>query len=74
MVENGYYKVRSNYFSFFSNKFGCVFKFNKGGNRPIFCCYEDSKVKGLFWAVPTGTAQNKDLSRITSYIGYQGKR
>jgi hypothetical protein len=68
MVENGYYKVTDSYFDFFSNTFGCVFKFNKGGNRPVFCCFEDTKVKGLYWAVPTGNAANKDLSRIQAYM------
>ena len=68
MIENGYYKMNSAYFSYFTEKYGCAFKFNKGGNRPVFCCYEDSKIKGLYWAVPTGRADNKDLSRINSYI------
>ena len=68
MVENGYYKVEDAYFSFFKNKFGCVFKFNKSGNRPVFCCFEDSKINGLYWAVPTGKSDNKDLTRINAYI------
>ena len=68
MIENGYYKVSDSYFSFFSNEFGCTFKFNKDGNRPIFCCFEDRTVKGLYWAVPTGNAANKDLTRINAYI------
>ena len=68
MIENGYYKVDSAYFNFFSNKYGCMFKFNKDGNRPVFCCNEDAKLKGLYWAVPTGRADNKDLSRINKYI------
>lgn len=68
MIENGYYKVNNAYFNFFSNKYGCKFKFNKDGNRPVFCCYEDRKIKGLYWAVPTGNAENKDLSRVEPYI------
>jgi len=68
MVESGYYKVNNSYFSFFSRKYACIFKFNKDGNRPVFCCYEDTKINGLYWAVPTGRADNKDLSRINMYI------
>jgi len=68
MVENGYYKVQDVYFELFSDKFGSTFKFNKSGNRPVFCCYEDTIVKGLYWAVPTGDARNKNLSRINAYI------
>jgi len=68
MIENGYYKVDSAYFNFFSSKYSCMFKFNKDGNRPVLCCYVDAKLKGLYWAVPTGRADNKDLSRINKYI------
>ena len=74
MIENGYYKVNDSYFDFFSNKYACTFKFNKSGNRPVFCCYEDTKAKGLFWAVPTGSAANKDLSRINAYISLPKNR
>lgn len=48
MIENGYYKVKDAFFSFFIDKYGCVFKYNKGGNRPVFCCFEDTKVKELY--------------------------
>ena len=68
MIENGYYKVCDSFFTFFSDEFGSVFKYNKAGNRPVFCCYEDTKIKGLYWAVPTGSAENKNLSRINAYI------
>jgi len=68
MLENGYYKVNNIYFNLFSEKFGSIFKFNKSGNRPVFCCYKDTKIKNLYWAVPTGNAQNKDLTRIKSYV------
>jgi len=74
MIEHGYYKVNDSYFNFFSNEFGCALKFNKGGNRPVFCCFEDPKIKELFWAVPTGKAENKDLSRIQKYINMPKKK
>ena len=68
MIENGYYKVKDSYFSLSADMFGSIFKSNKDGNRPVFCCFEDSKTRGLFWAVPTGNAENKDLTRINMYI------
>lgn len=68
MLENGYYKVNDSYFDLFSGKFGSVFKFNKSGNRPVFCCFEDAKIKNIYWAVPTGVSDNKNLTRINSYI------
>lgn len=47
---------------------GCKFKYNKNASRPTYCCFEDTKHKGLFWAIPTGSIDNKNLNRINTYI------
>lgn len=47
---------------------GCRFKYNKNAARPTYCCFEDTKHKGLFWAIPTGTIENKNLNRIQKYL------
>lgn len=66
-MENGfYYLVKEEFFLKFSNN-GSSFKYNKGG-RPTYCCFEDNKYKGLFWAIPTSTLLGKDLHRIESFL------
>lgn len=67
MKENFYYIVKDEFFDKFS-EMGCTFKYNKSGNRPIFCCLKDSIIGGLFWAIPTSKAEGKDLTRFNQYV------
>lgn len=66
-METGcFYLVKEDFFTKFTQS-GSTFKYNKGG-RPTYCCFEDNKYKGLFWAIPTSTLTGKDLHRINTYL------
>ena len=67
MKDGFYYIISDDFFDRFS-AMGSRFKYNKSANRPIFCCFEDRIYKGLFWAIPTGTADGKNLNRIKAFI------
>lgn len=72
-MKNGfYYIIKDDFFDKFT-AYGSKFKYNKGANRPVFCCFEDNIYKGLFWAIPTGTANGKNMARIQAYINYDQK-
>lgn len=67
MKENYFYIIKDEFFEKFSDM-GCVFKYNKGESRSTYCCFEDKIYRGLFWAIPTGSLNNKNLDRINNYI------
>ena len=67
MKQGFFYIIKDEFFVKFS-AMGCRFKYNKGASRPTYCCFEDIKHPGLFWAIPTGTIKAKNLTRIQSYI------
>lgn len=67
MKDGFYYIIKDEFFEKFSRR-GSIFKYNKGENRPIFCCFEDRIQKGLFWAIPTGTITGERLKRVQSFI------
>lgn len=69
MKQGFFYIVKDDFFEKFT-KMGCKFKYNKNASRPTYCCFEDIKYKGLFWAIPTGTIENKNINRIQEYISY----
>lgn len=72
-MKNGfYYIIKDEFFNKFT-ALGCKFKYNKSESRPIFCCIEDKFVKDLFWAIPTGSVNDKKLSRINKYINCDEK-
>jgi hypothetical protein len=56
MQEGYFYIVKDCFFEMFL-KSGSVFKFNKDGNRPTFCCMKDKLIDGLFWAIPTSNGE-----------------
>lgn len=51
MKENGLYTIKKEYFEIM-NKIGQS-ETNGGHRRPVYCCIEDNKIKGLYWAIPT---------------------
>lgn len=67
MKENYFYIIKEDFFEKFSNM-GCKFKYNKNANRPTYCCFEDRVHPGLYWAIPTGSIENKNLERINQYL------
>ena len=69
MKQGFFYIIKDEFFDKFTDM-GCKFKYNKNASRPTYCCFEDIKHKGLFWAIPTGSIDNKNLNRINTYIAY----
>lgn len=67
MKEHYFYIIKEDFFEKFSTM-GCNFKYNKNAARPTYCCFEDRVYHGLFWAIPTGSLNNKNLDRINKYI------
>ncbi len=67
MKQGFFYIIKDEFFERFTDM-GCKFKYNKNASRPTYCCFEDTKHKGLFWAIPTGSIDNKNLNRINTYI------
>ena len=72
MQSGFYYIIKDEFFDRFT-VLGSKFKYNKGASRPTFCCFEDAIYKGLFWAIPTGTIEGKDMERIKSFIALDEK-
>lgn len=72
MKQGFFYIIKDEFFERFS-ELGSKFKHNKKASRPTFCCLEDKIHKGLFWAIPTGTIENKNLDRIKQYINQDEK-
>ena len=69
MKEHCFYIIKDEFFERFE-KSGSTFKYNKSASRPTFCCFEDKIHKGLFWAIPTGRAEGKNLYRIKQLMSY----
>ena len=67
MKQGYFYIIREDFFEKFS-AIGCKFKYNKEAARPTYCCIADTKIQGLFWAIPTGTIEGKNLQRIQSFM------
>lgn len=69
MKENYFYIIKEEFFDKFSNM-GCKFKYNKNANRPTYCCFADKIHDDLYWAIPTGSIESKNMERINKYIDY----
>ena len=67
MQQGYFYIIKDAFFEYFE-KLGCSFKYNKNAARPTYCCFEDIRHKGLFWAVPTGTIKEHHMDRINHYM------
>ncbi len=72
MQQGYFYIIKDEFFEKFS-VLGCKFKYNKKSARPTYCCFADNKYKGLFWAIPTGSLENKNIDRIKSYMACDEK-
>lgn len=72
MQQGYFYIIKDSFFEKFT-PMGCRFKYNKDSARPTYCCFADNKYKGLFWAIPTGSVDNKNIDRINSYMACDEK-
>jgi hypothetical protein len=67
MIVNGFYKIKQEYYDLIVN-LGGVYNDNK--SRPIFCCIEDNKIPGLFWAIPTSDYLHRTPEQKAKYQEY----
>ena len=59
MIENGLYIIRRELLEIINNLGGdCDIK--NGNKRPVFCCIKDSKIDGLYWAIPTSDLSHRN--------------
>lgn len=74
MVENGFYKIKSDFVEIINHLGG---RYADQKERPVFCCIEDKYVKSLFWAIPTSDISHRSpaqISKIESWCKESGIR
>jgi hypothetical protein len=64
LIENGFYKINQDYYDLIE-KLGGIYNDNK--SRPVFCCIEDNKIPGLFWAIPTSDYSHRTSDQKNKY-------
>lgn len=67
MIENGFYKVKQDYIDLIRT-LGGTYKDAK--ERPVFCCFEDQRIVGLYWAIPTSDLSHRTPDQIANYQKY----
>lgn len=66
MIENGLYVVKREIIETISSLGGDT-DISHGYKRPVFCCLKDSKIDGLYWAIPTSDISHRDDNQKTFY-------
>ena len=61
MKENGFYKISLEFIELIHQIGG---KYADKKERPVFCCIEDSKIKNLYWAIPTSDLAHRPAAQI----------
>jgi hypothetical protein len=61
MVENGFYKITQEFIDLI-RELGGVYKDAK--ERPVFCCIEDARIKGLYWVIPTSDLSHSSPEQV----------
>ncbi|MCL1808740.1 MAG: hypothetical protein FWG42_03115 [Clostridiales bacterium] len=69
MVEHGLYILKTDFFKLVKS-FGGDCDIEEGGRRPVYCCFKDKKVKGLYWAIPTSNATHRSKEQNEKYCYY----
>ena len=67
MLENGFYKIKQEYIDLI-HELGGVYKDAKA--RPIFCCFEDKYIKGLYWGIPTSDISHRTPEQVEKIKEY----
>ncbi len=66
MIENGLYVVKKDILNIITSLGGDC-DINSGDKRPVFCCVKDSKIEGLYWAIPTSDISHRSEYQIEHY-------
>lgn len=69
MVENGLYVIKQDFLKIIDSLGGDC-DINNGNKRPVFCCLKDTKINGLYWAIPTSDLSHRDDEQRKHYEGY----
>lgn len=68
MIKNAMYYGKEDLYNLIRNTGGV---WNDSKERPIFCCLESKEINGLYWAIPVGKYEHRDVSakkRINSFM------
>ena len=66
MVENGLYVIKRELLEII-NHLGGDCDITHGDKRPVFCCLNDNKIDGLYWAIPTSDLSHRDDGQKEHY-------
>lgn len=68
MIENAFYKISQKFIDLI-RELGGTYKDAK--ERPIFCCFEDKYIRGLYWAIPTSDLSHRApelMAKINAWL------
>ncbi len=61
MIESGFYKISQDYIDIIRELGG---RYNDAKERPIYCCFVDKFIKGMYWMIPTGDLSHRTPEQI----------
>lgn len=67
MIENGFYIIKKDFVELIKS-LGGLYQDDK--DRPMFCCFEDTKVSRLFWAIPMSDYSHRTSEQIEKIKKY----
>lgn len=68
--ENGFYLITDEFISLIHSKGG---EFKDSKSRPMFCCFKDGIVDGLYWIIPTSDLSHRTYEQIQKYKKYDSQ-
>ncbi len=72
MTEHCLFIVKQSFIDLLSS-LGSEIDTEKGTKRPVYCCLKDSKINGLYWAIPTSDLAHRSQKQIEKYNDYINK-
>lgn len=66
MKTHGFYIMKEE-FNDLVRSVGGVYDYLNGNKRPIYCCIKDSRVDGLYWAIPTSDLSHRSAEQLERY-------
>jgi hypothetical protein len=69
MKEHGLYILKQDFFDLI-HSLGGECDMNAGGKRPVYCCFKDNKIDGMFWAIPTSVLAHRSNEQNIKYKYY----
>lgn len=66
MIENGLYVIMQEFLEIIDKLGGDCDTMN-GNKRPVFCCIKDTRINGLYWAIPTSDLSHRSEKQREYY-------